>query len=574
MLRYSILVLLLCASISAMAKSSKWENSGPMTSVFFNFQADQSALERTYSFSASSQTQDRFRTFYQNWLDRIEKVDYSELPIGGQADYVILHSRLQSSLVDLQTNKKRLDEATKLIPFLGAIEKIQAERAGRGLIPNGKASGAMLSQLASDIREQTRALRSQLDHPVATDASARRTRNLLFESKSIIQDWHDHFAGYDPLFTWWTERPFQEVIEALDGYIKLVDDELIVNENEGGEIPGEPIGEKALLAELKKEMISYTPAELIEIAKKEMAWVNSEMEKAAKELGYNNWRDALEYVKTLHETPGNQPTLVRSLADEAIAYLEKNDLVTIPDLAKETWRMDMMSPARQLVSPFFLGGETIIVSFPTSSMTHDQKLMSMRGNNRYFSKATVHHELIPGHHLQQFMESRYNTHRQGITNTPFWTEGWALYWEFLLYKRGFAATPEEKIGFLFWRKHRCARIIFSLSFHLGKMTTAECVKMLVDEVGHEQSTAEGEVRRSFNGTYPPLYQAAYMLGAFQLWDIRREMVDSGKMSDKEFHDAILQIGNMPWAIVREVIAGRKIPRDFESDWKFYKGHTQ
>ena len=30
-------------------------------------------------------------------------------------------------------------------------------------------------------------------------------------------------------------------------------------------------------------------------------------------------------------------------------------------------------------------------------------MMSMRGNNIHFSRATVHHELIPGHHLQGYM---------------------------------------------------------------------------------------------------------------------------------------------------------------------------
>ena len=76
------------------------------------------------------------------------------------------------------------------------------------------------------------------------------------------------------------------------------------------------------------------------------------------------------------------------------------------------------------MSPFFLGGEVIRGSFPTDEMTHEEKRMSMRGNNTHFSRATVHHELIPGHHLQGFMTDRYNSHRY-LFGTPFWTEGWA-----------------------------------------------------------------------------------------------------------------------------------------------------
>ncbi len=92
---------------------------------------------------------------------------------------------------------------------------------------------------------------------------------------------------------------------------------------------------------------------------------------------------------------------------------------------------------------------------------------NLTGNNSHFSRATVQHELIPGHHLQGYMTQRYKPYR-GLFSTPFRGQGWALYWELLLWNRGFAKTPEDKIGMLFWRSHRCARIIFSLSFHLEK----------------------------------------------------------------------------------------------------------
>src|SRR5262249_47223945 len=162
-----------------------------------------------------------------------------------------------------------------------------------------------------------------------------------------------------------------------------------------------------------------------------------------------------------------------------------NNLVTVPPLASETWRMKMMSPQRQLVNPFFTGGEVISVSFPTNTMAHEAKLQSMRGNNIPFSRATVHHELIPCHHLQGFMNARYHAYR-GLFSTSFWTEGWALYWEMVLYDKGFPKTPEDRVGFLFWRMHRCARIVFSLRFHLGQMTSKQCIDYLVDRVGHER----------------------------------------------------------------------------------------
>ncbi len=233
--------------------------------------------------------------------------------------------------------------------------------------------------------------------------------------------------------------------------------------------------------------------------------------------------------------------MIRELALEAIKFMDDHDLITIPPIARETWRMTMMSPQAQLLNPFFLGGEVIQVSYPTDAMSYEQKIMSMRGNNRPFAKATVFHELIPGHELQGYMGARFHPYRgAALGRTPFVTEGWSLYWEMLLWDMKFQNTPEERVGALFWRMHRCARIIFSLSFHLEKMTPDECVKFLVDRVGFERENAIGEVRRSFAGGYAPLYQAAYLLGGMQFYALHKELVDSGKMTNRQFHDAILK----------------------------------
>lgn len=232
----------------------------------------------------------------------------------------------------------------------------------------------------------------------------------------------------------------------------------------------------------------------------------------------------------------------------------------------------MMSPERQLETPFFTGGDVIRVSYPTGAMTHEQKQMTMRGNNIHFARATVFHEVIPGHHLQQFINARHRAYRR-LFMTPFWTEGWALYWEMLMWDLDFALSPENRIGMLFWRAHRCARIVFSLKFHLEQMTADECIDLLVERVGHERQNAAGEVRRSVGGAYSPLYQAAYMLGGIQFRALHRELVESGKMSNREFHDAVLHENRMPVELLRAKLTGQTLSRDAQSSWKFYEFET-
>ena len=232
--------------------------------------------------------------------------------------------------------------------------------------------------------------------------------------------------------------------------------------------------------------------------------------------------------------------------------------------------MEMMSPERQLVNPFFTGGEVISVSYPTSGMSYEQKMMGMRGNNIPFSRATVFHELIPGHHLQIYMANRFRPYRSQIGGTPFITEGWALYWELLFWDMKFQPTPEDRVGALFWRMHRCARIIFSLKFHLGNMSPEECVNFLVERVGHERENAAGEVRRSLGGAYGPLYQAAYLLGGLQLYALHKEVVGAGKMTDREFHDAVLRENRMPVELIRCSLTGQKVTREYTSSWRAFE----
>lgn len=529
------------------------------------YQADLGSLSRFYNIEFSPNRAKRFDAFYSESLQILDKVDFDKLDQGGKVDYILFRNHLNRNRSRLEYSQKQVEEASVLLPY--ASEVIGLSEARQQMRPvDGRESAAMMTKIVEEIAEQRKKLEGgKTDHFVAYRA-ARISERL----DDILSEWFSFYNHYDPQFGWWVAEPYKIALKAMKDYSAFLREKIAgIAPGDTNPIVGDPIGREALLKDLEYEMIPYSPEELIAMGEKEFKWCEAEMIKASTELGYGkDWKKALEHVKTQFVEPGKQPQLIRDLALEAIEFVESRDLVTVPQLAKDTWRMQMMSRDRQRVNPFFLGGESIIVSFPTDEMEHQEKLMSLRANNIHFARATVHHELIPGHHLQGFYESRYNTHRD-LFNTPFWVEGWALYWEFLLWDMNFAKSPENRIGMLFWRMHRCARIIFSLSFHLKKMTAQECIDMLVDKVGHEKSTAEGEVRRSFGGDYPPLYQLAYMIGAFQVWQLRQELVETKKMTDKQFHDAILKENCIPIEMVRALLTNQKLTKDFKTNWKFY-----
>jgi uncharacterized protein (DUF885 family) len=339
-------------------------------------------------------------------------------------------------------------------------------------------------------------------------------------------------------------------------------------------IPGPARGRDGLIQDLTDAMIPYTPEQLIALAEKEFEWCDREMLKTSQEMGFGkDWKKAIEKTKDSAVPPGGQPAMIRDLLVEAVDYLRANNLITVPQVAAESLRMIMMTPERQLVNPFFTGGGQISVSYPTNTMEYDARLQSMRGNNPGFSHATAHHEMIPGHNLVGFLSARFNDYRANLPGGgPFFGEGWPLYWELILYDMGFNKTPEQRVGALFWRMHRCARIIFSLKFHMGQWSPQEAIDFLVERVGHERDNATAEVRRSFDPAagYNALYQAAYLLGGLQLRGLRKELVDSRIMTNAQFHDEIMRQGSMPIAMLRLAVNKRlKLTRDMNIDWQFY-----
>ncbi len=530
--------------------------------------ADDGSLNRFYINRHSPERIERFQRHYESYLTELESYDFDALSQAGKVDYLLFKRDLQNQH-DQLTEQMMIYEQVK--SWLQPGEKsypVEIQRR-RGEQLDHPAVAATLHEIIQDIHTKNERLEEQ--DPFLTMVEKRYLQRALGDQIKTLQHVYEFYDGYDPLFNWWVDRPYAELIPLMEGYRDRFDDMVDPAsqiEDDGSGILGSPIGREALIDLLSYEMIPYTPEELMQIAEREFAWCDQELLKASQEMGYDDdWRAAQEYVKQQYVPVGQQPEAMHELYVQSIDFLKKNELLTIPPLAEETWRMTMLSPERQRIAPFFLGGEVLQIAYPTDDMTHEEKLMSMRGNNPHFNRATVHHELIAGHHLQQFMNRRNKEYRN--FRTPFWTEGWALYWEMVLWDEDFPRGPEDRIGMLFWRMHRCARIIFSLKYHLREWTPQECIDFLVDRVGHERSTAEGEVRRSFTAGYGPLYQLAYMTGGLQFRALKEELVDSGKMSYREFHDAVMRENAMPIEMLRALLTDQKLSEDFQSSWRFY-----
>lgn len=544
-----------------------YEQTSEVNNLMVKYQADHGNLSRFYTIENAPDRRRRLSDLVNEYLARLQLLNFDHLNTGTKVDYLLFNRDLKEAQYYLEKEAVEWNEISKWVPFADSIYAWEKARR-RGSIPNSQ-------QLAGDLDVMGRSIvhlqqKFEKENGISVELG-KRAEGTIKGLRGALKLVFEFYNGYDPLFTWWVPPVYHKTDSLLGAYsetIKSKEKSIYPQKKDSSGIKGNPIGKEELKRRLQYEMIPYSPEELVAIANKEFAWCDKEMLKASNEMGFgNNWKAALEKIKTRYVAPGEQPTAMLKLYNESVDFIKQHDLITIPALAEETWRMRMMTPEQQLVNPFFTGGEEFSISYPTPAMSQEQKLMSMRGNNPHFSRATVHHELLAGHALQEFMTNRYKTYRH--FETPFWVEGWALYWEMLLWDMGFAKSPEDRIGMLFWRMHRCARIIFSLNYHTGNWTPQECIDFLVNRVGHERANAEGEVRRSFVGGYDPLYQVAYMIGGLQIMALKNELVNSGKMSYKQFHDDFIQQNMMPIEMERAILENKPPSKDYKTSWRFY-----
>lgn len=159
------------------------------------------------------------------------------------------------------------------------------------------------------------------------------------------------------------------------------------------------------------------------------------------------------------------------------------------------------------------------------------------------------HEAYPGHHLQLTWANKNPSLARALSLAPEFVEGWAHYCEERMRDYGLTDTKlqvVQTLGVIF----RAARIIIDVKLHCREMTFDKAVSFLETEIGMENYAAVAEVKRY---TKTPTYALSYLLGKHILLQIQKEVQKhmKEKYTDRQFHDAVLQGGNMPFTYLRE-----------------------
>lgn len=173
---------------------------------------------------------------------------------------------------------------------------------------------------------------------------------------------------------------------------------------------------------------------------------------------------------------------------------------------------------------------------------------------------TVHHEGVPGHHLQicaAMLNPDLNLWRRAACWNSGHGEGWALYAEQLMADLGYMDDPGYRMGLLDAQMLRAARVVVDIGLHLGKQMPdgsgvwdkAHVKTYLRERVAMDDANLSFEVNRylGWAGQAP-----SYALGE-RLWQQLRDDAVAQGTDIKDFHARALALGSIPMSIMRDTL---------------------
>ena len=164
------------------------------------------------------------------------------------------------------------------------------------------------------------------------------------------------------------------------------------------------------------------------------------------------------------------------------------------------------------------------------------------------------HEASPGHHfqlaIQQELESLPRFRRFG-GYTAF-SEGWALYAEFLGSELGLFTDPYQYYGRLNDEMLRAMRLVVDTGLHHKGWTREQAVQYMLDN----SSLAEHDVRSEVDRYIAwPGQALSYKVGDLRIQALRREAEQQlgPKFDLRDFHREVLSDGAVPLDVLEHKI---------------------
>jgi hypothetical protein len=275
-------------------------SSSAMRPMIERYEADQAILERSWSELADvwedsparggqvePQTSDqvtRMRRFYREWEEALRSAPFDSFDQASKIDYLLLNNRLRYEIGRLDAIDRRLAAIRPFVAFGDGVLALDGARRKMAPVKAGLSArrlNDMMTELAAVRRSLNEGKAAEGDQrggaraalPPMTREVAGVAATYVGRLRVVLRNWFSFSNGYDPQFTWWVARTYKDADQALESF--ATDLQQRAGARDRPETLGvamvAPIGREALTVELEREMIPYSPEELVEIANAEFA---------------------------------------------------------------------------------------------------------------------------------------------------------------------------------------------------------------------------------------------------------------------------------------------------------------
>ncbi len=311
-----------------------------------------------------------------------------------------------------------------------------------------------------------------------------------------------------------------------------------------------PGGDKAYANALRRfTTTDMTPDEIHALGLSEVARIEAQMDGLLKQLGYaegsiNARMEKLNLSLQPAAEPDPRAGLIKRYEDMLADALKRSEAMfdirpKAPCVVKREPPFTEKTAAAHYTGPARDGSRPGVFWAPLPGPVF--KIVNMR--------TLVYHEAIPGHHfqiaLQRETASLPRYRRDGIFGGgSAYAEGWALYAEQLATENNwYEGDAVGQLGQLEAELFRARRLVVDTGLHTKKWTRQQVI-----DYGIPASEAERYV--VFAGQ-----ACAYKVGQLKILALRAKARAAlgEKFSIKEFHNVVLQSGNMPLAVLEQVV---------------------
>jgi uncharacterized protein (DUF885 family) len=287
-----------------------------------------------------------------------------------------------------------------------------------------------------------------------------------------------------------------------------------------------------------------SPEEIHQMGLKQVAEIEEEMLKLARQQGYSDLPSFNEHIRKspeLYANSGKQLLgLYKHYTDQMYAKLPtlfgrlpRNKLTVVP--------MQAFRSANEVPADYSIGAGDGSRPGRINVNEYDPRHRLLLN-----VEAIAYHEGIPGHHLQ-FSIAQEQTDLPDFRRFAYYnaySEGWAFYAERLGREVGFYEDPYSEYGRLENEMWRSVRLVVDTGVHAKHWSRQQMVDFFRQHTAMDEPNIETEVDRYIAW---PGQALAYKLGQMKIIELReRARQQLGAAFDlRAFHDAILADGPLP-----------------------------